>query len=176
MSHRLIQLSVPAALVGLLLACGACGGGAATPQEQLSQADEAQAAGDYGQALDLYDGLLAWKGEGAVPAADRCKASLESVKCLILLKRPEEGVERFKRMYESFAADMNAPDGYKKALAVLSTLIQEKVDPKVSIGLLAVATEKHPGQKDNFAKLVEKLKKQGLSSEDEAALGQLGYL
>ncbi|MBI4880224.1 MAG: hypothetical protein HY812_11290 [Planctomycetes bacterium] len=176
MTRRLIHSSVPAALVGLLLACGACGGGAATPQDQMGQADEAMASGDYDKALQLYDGLLAWKGEGVVPASDRCKASLESVKCLILLKRPEEGVERFKGMYQTFAADMEAPDGYKKALAVLSTLIQEKVDPGVSIGLLALATEKHPGQKENFAKWVEALKKQGLSGEDEAALSQLGYL
>lgn len=164
------------ALVFVFLSVLASCGGSKTPDEQLTEADAAKRARDFGSALELYEGLLAWNGEGDVGARQRFQASLESVKCLIALDREEDGVERFKAMYVDFGDDMNDPKAYKHTLAVISTLIQEKADPGVSIDLLEVAKEKHPEQQDQFGKLVEKLLNQDVSDEQMARLKTLGYL
>ncbi|MFH0943654.1 MAG: hypothetical protein V2A76_00495 [Planctomycetota bacterium] len=167
------RLSLLGVLIALLSGCG--DGTAETPASRMAAADDAMAAHDYQKALDLYDSLITWKGEGTVPPEDRFKASIESVKCLIALHEPQEGVDRFHRMFTSFP-ELAAADAYKHTLAVLRTLVESGAEPKISIALLALAQEKYPEQKKKFGQLVPKLREQGLDSEAEAKLRTLGYL
>lgn len=155
---------------------GACSKGPATPAEQMSAADEARNAGDHAKALELYGSLTDWKGEGAVGEGDRFKASLESVKCRIAMGEAAPAVEAYKKMFESFPKAMNGDGSYKNTLAVLSSLLDKKADPMVSIDLLELAKNKHAAQQANFAKLVKKLESQGLDSAAMEKLKSLGYL
>jgi len=158
------------ALLGALAAFGACSKGPVTPAEHLSAANAARDGGDHAAAFDLYRAVAEWKGEGTVEKNDAFIAELESVKCQVSLGQAPEAVAAYKKMFGSH-------DGtYKDTLAVLSALVNKKADPMVSIDLLGFATEKHPEQKENFAKLVKKIEAQGLSSEAMAKLGELGYL
>ena len=164
------------ALAGALAAFGACSKGPVTPAEHLTAADTARDGGDHQAALDLYKAVSDWKGEGTVSDGDKFRADLESVKCQVALGQAKEAVDTYKSMFDSHSGELGGKGGYKHTLAVLSSLVDKKADPMVSIDLLGVAAEKHPAQKENFGKLVEKLQKQGLSSEAMAKLGELGYL
>lgn len=155
---------------------GACSQAPSTPADLMAAADSARDAGDPAKALELYAAVLDWKGEGSVSAGERFKAALESVKCRIAAGDAEAGVAAYKEMYDSFSSEMGSAGAYKHTLAVLTKLIDQKADPTVSIDLLAVAGEKHPAQKENFAKLVKKLESQGLSDDQLAKLKGLGYL
>ncbi|MFH0943653.1 MAG: hypothetical protein V2A76_00490 [Planctomycetota bacterium] len=141
----------------------------------MASADNAMAAHDYQKALDLYDGLIDWKGEGTVAPAARFKASMESVKCLLSLKQPKEGVERFQKMFGSYP-ELEAEGAYKHTLAVLRTLDDARADAAISIDLLELAKEKHPEQKEKFGEWVKKLMDRNLDSELVARLKKLGYL
>lgn len=175
MTKRLITFSLMAALSGLLFSCG---GGPATPAEQMADADAAQQARDFDQALELYDGLIDWKGEGEVPAADRLKATMEAIKCMVALKRSEEAVERYTAIYEQFPGEMGATDSYKRMLAVLSSLNAAKADLTLITGLLEVANSKHAAKKDDFQKFVDKMvaSRKDMDDAARAKLKDLGYL
>jgi len=172
---RIFSISLLVLFCGFIY-CFTCCNGQSTPKEQMDKADQAKQDGDYEKALELYNGFRSWKGEGEVSAADKLKASLESARCMIFLKRPQEAVDSFKKMFEQYPAEMKAPGAYKKTLTVLSTLIQEKTDEKISIDLLAFAKETYPEQEENWDKLAKRLIEQGVSDEGMEKLKTLGYL
>ena len=138
-------------------------------------ADEAMASKEYQQALDLYDGLIDWKGEGTVAPGDRFKAAIESVKCLVAMEEPEDGVARFTSMFGSYP-ELEDATAYKHTLAILRTLDDARANVMIQIDLLELAKEKHPQQNEKFGQWVQKLKDRGLDSEAVARLKKLGYL
>ena len=172
MFRSVTQLSLVVLLAAQLTGCG---DSVQTPAQQMAAADEAMGARDHAAALELYDGLINWKGEGEVGSGDRFKASLESVKCLISLNRAKAGVDRYAEMYGKYG-ELDSADAHKHTMAVLRTLVDQKTDANLSIEFLKLAQAKHPDKQDNFGKVVEKLKQQGLSNEQLEALAKLGYL
>jgi hypothetical protein len=175
-------MTAPRVLSLTLALSGAVGFGCSekTPDKQMAAADDAAMAGKHQEALSLYESLLAWKGEGTVAAADRFKASLESVKCLVAVGRLREGVERFRTMYDEFKAEMGAKTAYRHMLAVLDSIAgarAERTDKNSQyLALLEVASVRHPEQKEQFGDWVDANMD---TSEDSALaeeLSKLGYL
>ena len=173
MARLLPKLSHPGLLLAILTSCG--GGGAETPESRMARADEAKAAQDYQQALELYDGLIDWNGEETVAPATRFKASIESVKCLIAASRSEEGVERYSSMFGQYP-ELEADRAYKHALALLRALDDANADADFSIALLDVAKKRYPEQQAGFTEWGEKLLTQNLDDEQMAKMRTLGYL
>jgi hypothetical protein len=160
-------------LAGLFL--GSCNG-SMTPEERMTAADSAAAKEDYEKALELYQGLVVWEGEGEVARDKRFKAALESIKCQVQMGRFEESSAAFKKLEESFAEEMGAPGAYKHALAVATSMERKKAPIAVTADLLKYASEKYPDYKDKFDIVVEELKKRATTDEEKEALRKLGYL
>lgn len=172
-------MSRPLALNGLILLLSllpACGGGTSSPTDQMAAADQAQIGGDHQKAIELYDGLQSWSGEGTVSDDQKFKAALEAVKCQVLMGQADQALDRYKKMFESHAGTMGDPSSYKHTLTVLNTMMGAKADTMVAIDLLGVAKEKHPAHEEAFQKWVEKLKKMGLGGEELEKLKEMGYL
>jgi len=165
----------PFLLLFFFLGLSACGG-SMTPGEQEKAAGKAQDSGNYQKALDLYQGLVDWKGEGTIDPDLRFKAALESVKCLVEIGRFEKAVEDFKALEKTFPEKMKAPKAYNYALSVCNALVRKEAGIKITAGLLKYAGEKYPDYKDRFEANIEDLKKRAKTPEDIQALKTLGYL
>lgn len=174
-----MNLRKPSSILSLtvLLLVAACSK-SESPADRMAAADAAMKARDYAKAVDLYAGL-AGGGEG-ISKGEQFKAALEAVKCRIFLDQAKEGIEQFRKMYDTFAGELGGASGYKHAVAILDTLgsaTMKDADARIDrlIDVLEIAKEKHPDKKESFQAYVEKLKEKGLTPAALAKLKELGY-
>ena len=157
-------------LAPLCLLFSSCG--AHTPTETLSDADKAFTAdSDYPKAIELYQKVVNWTGEGVVTEGDRVKAYLNLTRSKVANKDFDGAVASLKEMQKALG------DSFK--LNYINTVISDLTDQNAidqAIACLGFAGEIYPDQKEILQNAAEAIKKRGLSDDQMKKFAELGYL
>ncbi len=162
---------LPFAIVVLLVS----GCGTETPDSVLKDADTAfRTDKDYTKAIELYESVLDWKGEGEPSKTQRFNATLEIIRCRIAAKDYEQALKDTDEMCSSFADTVVLKD----LTAIIGEFLKQGGEEATdhAITVIGKATEMYPDQKDQFKKWSEKIMEDGATSEQMKRLKQMGYL